>query len=333
MSRTQITLAALMVSLAGLNACATMDTELDAVERDMQTALQAGDHELAWQIAEDYAGTPFNAADPDRPARDEMLALMVGEYLPHPEGEGTIFRGRLLDADDNTTHIIRGERMAPMVDQERGMMMAQTEATEDGSIGGLQMDYNLNDDEDRGRIRGVWMAEDSDVSAYVRGKWDATDTDSGRFIAAIGYQPMPLWEDGIRIRAEISGRTAIVIQADGLRFHHISGSAPGVADLGEMGPESRPTSVNGELWTPTWPVEGDAMDCNCDSDTFTPAGGETIDLTTGDTAVTRTYLGRGEVTVVAQPSLENEYQTVIVIDDSEYAGPGWYEIELTLEAL
>jgi hypothetical protein len=333
MSRTQTTLAALFVTLAGLNACATMDTELDAVEMDMQAALQAGDYELAWQIAEDYAGTPFNAEDSSRPSRDEMVALMIGEYVPSPEGEGTIFRGRLLDAEDATTHIVRGERLAPMMDQDRGMMMAMTEAAADASMGNMQLDYASNPEGDIGRLRGVWMTDDAEVSTYVQGRWDATDTESGRFIAAVRNQPMPTWEDGIRIRVEISGLTAIVIKSDGLRFHHVEGAAPGVADIGEMGPEVRPANINGELWTPTWSVEGDTTDCDCDSDVFSPIDGATIDLTTGDTAVTHTYQGRGGVTVVEQPSLENEYQTVIVINDTDYAGPGWYEIELTLEAL
>jgi hypothetical protein len=323
MSRTQNTLVCLLATLVGLNACATSETALDVVERDMQVALQAGDYDLAWQIAEDYAGTPFNAVD--RPPRESLAALMVGEYMPHPELEGaTVFVGRMLDADDITTHIIRGERLSPVVDQERGMMTGMTEAAEDSSLGVIELDYSVGTD--GGRLRGTWMTESAMGPTYARGTWTAETEDSGRFVAGLRHMAPPTWDNGIRIRAEISGRTLVVIESDGLFYHHVEGAAPGTAGIGEGDGSTRPTNINGEQWEPTWPAEGDATDCDCNSDTFYPADGATIDLAGIGTMEVAILQGRGDVTLVQQPTAENEYRAVVLIDDNAYAGAGSYEI-------
>ena len=98
MFRNSTPLVCLLATVTGLNACATSEAELDAVSQDMHTALQHGDLDLAWQHGEDFAGTPFNSDD-EAPSRSLLTSMIIGEYFPHPEVEGTVqFIGRMGNA-------------------------------------------------------------------------------------------------------------------------------------------------------------------------------------------------------------------------------------------
>jgi len=144
----------------------------------------------------------------------------------------------------------------------------------------------------------------------------------------------PEWGVGVRVRIEVSGVSTLTIAPQGLTIHHYEGIAPGQAGVGmsEEAREARPTIINGQHWAPEWPEDGQNVDCDCTSSTFhAPDGvlGPQVESMI-DLSILR---GRGLVKTVMGPTADNDYTTVIQIDDSAYNGPAWYEVELSYPEL
>jgi hypothetical protein len=233
-----------ILAAAALSACAAPEAELDAVQDDMAAAIQAGDIDLAYQLGEDFLGTPFNTA----PDLTMAAGMVVGQYHPHPvDPSVTRVLGRALATDDTTTHMLRGVRVAPTDKRVRGEIATQSREVTEGQMGEMTLDYGVSTAGYDGQIRGMWHATDLMQDVYITGRWVETDVDSGRIFGVYKYVPQPTWDKGVRIRTEISGRTLVIIGMEGLHFHHMEGPAPGLDTMGGTDTTERATIVNGKV--------------------------------------------------------------------------------------
>jgi hypothetical protein len=123
------------------------------------------------------------------------------------------------------------------------------------------------------------------------------------------------------VRAYVDGRSELLLSRAGMRWHHVSGAAPG-----RWRGANEPTFVNGNAWTPAWPAEGENRDCGCASDVapnVAPLGFKP------QTVTMKPITGRGTVTV-EQPTQQNQFEARIVFDDPARE-PGWYEVAIRYE--
>lgn len=135
----------------------------------------------------------------------------------------------------------------------------------------------------------------------------------------------PIPEGNLRIGALIDGRSWLVLDDDTAQWHHFDYAAPGRHFFLD-----EPTVLNGAEWFPTWPDEPDAenRDCDCFSDVFTGLDPAILDVAFAvDLRILR---GRGEITVVQQPSEDNDFTTIIEFNDNPPSGPAWYIVEFDL---
>lgn len=121
----------------------------------------------------------------------------------------------------------------------------------------------------------------------------------------------------LTVRAQIDGRSQLVIKPNGLYWHHLLYARPGLhADPGY------PTTLNGYSWFPSWP----------DNVATSPADSAPLDVTAtfsaNGVALTQDA-GRGPVTIIQQPSAQNDYTLILDFDDVAPDGPDFYEVTLT----
>jgi hypothetical protein len=131
--------------------------------------------------------------------------------------------------------------------------------------------------------------------------------------------------DKITVEAFIDGRSRLVFRKKTAYWHHLDFAAPGRwgADL--------PTVINGVEWFPVWPDVPDAENrfCDCASDVF--KGVEPGVHRAAAPVELRIRQGRGAVTVLEQPSKENDDTLVVEFDDNPFEGATTYLIELVLQ--
>ncbi|MBZ0288653.1 MAG: hypothetical protein K8I30_13630, partial [Anaerolineae bacterium] len=127
----------------------------------------------------------------------------------------------------------------------------------------------------------------------------------------------------LHVRALIDGRSQLVVQGNSVYWHHFDFAAPG-----RHGFVNEPTFLNTQAWFPTWPDVPDAenRDCACASSTYTgvpilPATGQTVGLTV--------VQARESVTIVQQPSQDNQYTLIVEFNDNLPVSSDWYEIDLS----
>jgi hypothetical protein len=129
----------------------------------------------------------------------------------------------------------------------------------------------------------------------------------------------------LNIRANIDGRSQLIITGDRLYWRHLDFDAPGRWELGEG---SQPTYLNRGAWEPSWPDIPDPTNeyCNCNSSIY--RGIPTLARTNQ-----RVWLdlvrARGRIAVVQQPNADNDYTFILELDDDSYGGAEWYEINLS----
>jgi dipeptidyl aminopeptidase/acylaminoacyl peptidase len=142
----------------------------------------------------------------------------------------------------------------------------------------------------------------------------------------------------LEVSAFIDGRSQMVVRDGSIYWHHFDYAAPGRHADGPGG--NVPTTFNGNAWYPIWP--GDPPD----HDPADPIDNEVRcgDCTTLDKYLTAPPLAakeqvvalnavdaRGEVTIVQQPSAENDFTLIVEFDDNLPIGPAWYSIVLAYE--
>jgi basic membrane lipoprotein Med (substrate-binding protein (PBP1-ABC) superfamily)/fibronectin type 3 domain-containing protein len=222
-----------------------------------------------------------------------------------------------------------------------------------GTVKGANLavaDFNLDGDMDLVSDEGTTLAYWNNDGSPFSGGWGRTDLGNAaatiRRLAAAdldgdgdpdivsvssaagaGYE-LQTWQNqvyfNLRVRAYIDGDTYLVVQGDSLYWHQNGADAPG-----RTGGHNDPTYVDGFLWYPSWPDVPDPRnrDCNCDSSAYT--GFANPLLAQGQRVNLNVIQGRHEVTIVQQPSAENDYTLIVDFNDGPPGGADWYEVELS----
>jgi hypothetical protein len=131
-----------------------------------------------------------------------------------------------------------------------------------------------------------------------------------------------------KLRAQIDGRSQLVLDDHTALWRHFELAAPGRYYCSRGQP--MPTMLGAIEWYPQWPVERDCeqFSCNCSSQAFmglVPAipnqlMGATLELIDV----------RGWSSIVEYPTRDNGFLVAVEFDDSAFEGPAWYEVDLVL---
>lgn len=313
-----------------LSACTAPEAELDALEQNVSDALVLGDHAAALELGSLFLGQQIDPDEVTPFAGAVIHGYVAGLYAP-AGGNGSPaveVGGRLITDDLTTRHQMRGAWITPTGDQVRGQMYARTRMEEDTLAGMIAADFQAAPTGDQGTLRGGWRAEDGSASAFIRATYVDDATNEGRFFGTFASRAIPAWGDSVRVRIEVDGVSEVMVNPAMLVIHHASGAAPGLAGTADQatGTESRPVIINGERWKPTFPAEGEAIDCDCDSSPFYAPSGELLPQSADASVLTLS--GRGPVTLTSVPSADNSWTVAVQFDDSAYEGAAWYEFEL-----
>jgi hypothetical protein len=128
----------------------------------------------------------------------------------------------------------------------------------------------------------------------------------------------------LNIRAYMDGRSQLIIRGDALHWHHLDFDVPG---RWEFAKASQPTWLNQVEWYPTWPDVPDSTNdfCDCDSSSYR---GVPMLAGTNQRVWLDVVQGRGKVSVVQQPDADNDFTLIVELDDDEFDGAEWYEVNL-----
>ena len=123
----------------------------------------------------------------------------------------------------------------------------------------------------------------------------------------------------LTVRAEIDGRSELLIQGNDVWWHHYDFEGPG------MWGDDQPTFLNGEMWYPNWPSEENAF-CDCDSDKA-PLIVPTL-KSDGSPITLQVLSARGTIVIVEQPSMANAFTARIEFNDPA-PDRDWFEVRIT----
>jgi hypothetical protein len=126
----------------------------------------------------------------------------------------------------------------------------------------------------------------------------------------------------VTILSLIDGSDVLKIRGNELWFEHRNFVLPGkwVDDSDASGNE--PTYINSEAWAPKW--NGDVSLPYVFKARLLPEGSQ-VD------AKLVTPHDRGSVTILQQPSAQNNFTLSILLDDDSVPGAAWYQVELRLK--
>ena len=126
----------------------------------------------------------------------------------------------------------------------------------------------------------------------------------------------------VTILSLIDGSDVLKIRGNELWFEHRNFVLPGkwVDDSDASGNE--PTYINGEAWAPKW-----------SGNVSLPYAGKTRLLPDGAQFDARlvTPHDRGSVTILQQPSAQNNFTLSVLLDDDFANGAAWYQVELRVK--
>ncbi len=125
----------------------------------------------------------------------------------------------------------------------------------------------------------------------------------------------------VSIRAFIDGRSRIKIQDNQLWWQHLDFAAPGRLESAD---ES--TIVNGFSWLPVWPFNDEGRGCDCESSKLDlslvgvqlASDAELLELRLVDVRVS--------ASIVQAPSGDNDFLTILEMNDNPSVGAAWYEL-------
>lgn len=241
-------------------------------------------------------------------------------------------------------------RFVSTVSQERGQLRGRWIAHPDGggayvqgesfgpydSLDGTLMGECVQTSQDESTLAWSWALPEAQQVRAIQGVSRATPgTNAGRFLAIYGAhgEDEPTIHK-LSIRNEIDGRSSMEIGAYDATYLHHDYAAPGMhIYFGQDDPSSQPpraTWVQGFEWYPVWPEDGENRDCGCSSSTLHSLPPHEVLVPYAEADITMEVIeGRGEVTIVEEPSAANDYRLTIEWDDNPQGGPSWYEVELT----
>jgi hypothetical protein len=124
----------------------------------------------------------------------------------------------------------------------------------------------------------------------------------------------------IKIQAYIDGRSRLAIRSNTARWLNLEYNVPGV-----HGTTSRPTIINRSMWFPTWTK--DPAGTGSLSDEFTHVT-PPLPLTPM-TATVKPITARGQISIIQQPTADNQYTLIVEFDDSVAAGAADYVAEIS----
>ncbi len=141
-------------------------------------------------------------------------------------------------------------------------------------------------------------------------------------------------EKTLRVRAEIDGRSQLLVRNFMARWRHFDHAAPGRLNYSPNNADAslveqpEPTWINGERWDPEWPGPGENRDCQgCESSVY--ASPKMLVPDRESHVTLRVLQARHEVRLL-EP--EGDGGTLVVeFDDNPPGGDDWYEVELTFE--
>lgn len=141
----------------------------------------------------------------------------------------------------------------------------------------------------------------------------------------------------IEIRADIDGRSQLILRGNTAQWHHFDFAAPGRQLFTNF-----PTTINGVDWFPVWPDVPNAENrfCNCFSDVFTgvvpPLPAQPIEVGLQILSVVRHDAPgepAGTVAIVQFPTPENNFTIIVEFDDNPQFGSAFYHVRLRIRTL
>lgn len=114
----------------------------------------------------------------------------------------------------------------------------------------------------------------------------------------------------VTMKAFIDIQDVLKIQGNKMWYEHVSGALPG-----KWADQNQPTFINKKAWMPVW-----------ESSISKPYEGIKPEISAG-TARVRTITGRGKITILEQPGLENDYTLAVSLFDPA-GGAAWTEFEV-----
>jgi hypothetical protein len=143
--------------------------------------------------------------------------------------------------------------------------------------------------------------------------------------------PAPLGTININIRADIDGRSRLIIQGNGIHWQHYTKAAPGRENVPPVGSDPiLPTYVNDAAWYPVWPdsPNPENRDCGgCVSSTYNPD--PPLPPMANFVRIEQVGYGcRGTCEVIEAPTSANGFKLVVEFNDDDPYGSAWYEINI-----
>lgn len=312
------------------SACAVPGAGLDNVNADLKDALVAGDLELAFDIGRDFVGQPVD--DPTPVPRERPDGFVTATFTPeewHISAADLVgtFVSREADMESN----FAGKRLAPVEDQVQGEIYAISYKNGGEEDGEVMASYRASPSGDMGGVNGIWTSSSQQRPLEFQAVYTETAENEGQLFGTYRMLPVPVWTDQLRLRLFADGLSIVEITPDAISIHHIMGVAPGQTGTGLGGKEAKAAAINEQEWQPTWPEQGENLDCDCDSSTLNSGDEGLFAPEAAATVMLHRSLVRGYATVIEQPTSENGFLTRVLINDTNYAGGAWYQMDLAFK--
>ena len=126
----------------------------------------------------------------------------------------------------------------------------------------------------------------------------------------------------VTVLSLIDGSDVLKIRGNELWFEHRNFVLPGKSVDHVDASGNEPTYINGEAWAPKW-----------SDDVSLPYAAKARLLPEGSEFDARlvTPQDRGSVTILQQPSAQNDFTLSILLDDDVAVGAAWYQVELRVK--
>ena len=313
-------------------------SELDLLTAGVDVALEDGGRQGLTSLLCDWleAGDECVQRGLSTTGADGMVMGAYGEDIPRWSEDVGAFHGRFVRFDQAERGQLHGSWVNHL-DGSGGYLQGESYSARPDLAGSLVGEY-LPFDDAAGSVHWSWVLPELREIRVIEGVYrSVADSPGGRFLGV--YQtaddPDPTVHK-LRIRNEIDGRSSMEIGTYDATYTHHDYAAPGRHfTFGEDDPSSQParaTWLQDAEWYPEWPSEGENRDCGCSSSTFFSQPPDGVLVPFADADITMEVLeGRGEVTILEEPSAANDYRLTIEWDDNPQGGPAWYEVEITFE--